>query len=101
MKFNKGLKSEKKDNLHEEISPKNRIPKQYIMCLARYCRWKIRMSNDEINRVIEDHINYILEGFYKRPNRRFKKDYSIKEPPKMIERATELNETGILKKFCM
>lgn len=53
------------------------------------------MSSDEINRVIEAHINYILESFFKKASRRFKKDYWIEEPPKIIEKATKLSDTGI------
>jgi hypothetical protein len=54
------------------------------------------MSNDEINRVIEDHMDYIIERFYKKAVRRWKKNYRIEEPTKIIEQAKQLSETGIL-----
>jgi len=53
------------------------------------------MSNDEINRVIQDHMDYIIERFYNKATRKWKKNYRIEEPTKIIEQAKELSETGI------
>lgn len=54
------------------------------------------MSNDEINRVIEDYVNQSIERDHKKAHKRHKK--RIKEWTKeyVIESATELSETGIL-----
>ena len=59
----------------------------------------MRMSNDEINRVIEDHNNRHCDRFeiyqHKKINKRARKVWLGLAKERIIERATELSETGI------
>lgn len=54
------------------------------------------MSSDEINRVIEDYANQSVERDHKKAHKRVKKRLRIWTKEFIIERATELSETGIL-----
>jgi len=57
------------------------------------------MSDDEINRVIEDHNNRHCDRFeiyqHKKINKRARKVWLSLVKERLIERATELSETGI------
>ncbi|MFX1400135.1 MAG: hypothetical protein ACFE8V_02690, partial [Promethearchaeota archaeon] len=55
---------------------------------------KVR-SDNEINKAIEDHMNFMLETYFRKASDKYKKHYKATELSRLIEEAKELSETGI------
>ena len=53
------------------------------------------MSNDEINRMIDDYVNYEIERDLRKAHKKVKERHKRWTNERFIKRATELSETGI------